>query len=141
MANGFVYVGSDDGGVYAFDAMTGQTLLWKFLTGGAVVSSPDVANGIVYVGSTDGALYALDALTGQSVTKDLTGGAIFSSPEVANGVVYVGSDDKFVYAFSAVPEPSTIGLLLVGVACVAAARRSRSGAHAHGRNQSSRNAD
>jgi len=67
VANGLVYVGSQDSKVYAFDAAgtTGCagatktcTPLWSATTGGAVLSSPTVANGVVYVGSDDGKLHA-----------------------------------------------------------------------------------
>ena len=51
MANGVVYVGSDDHNVYALNASTGAKL-WSFTTGDYVDSSPAVANGVVYVGST-----------------------------------------------------------------------------------------
>ena len=57
VANGVVYVGSDDHNLYAFDAATGAPLR-VLLTGGPVTSSPAVANGVVYVGSEDGYLYA-----------------------------------------------------------------------------------
>jgi outer membrane protein assembly factor BamB len=58
-----VYVGSDDGNVYALKAATGVKL-WSFLTGGDVYSSPAVANRVVYFGSEDGNVYALNAATG-----------------------------------------------------------------------------
>ena len=50
VANGVVYVGSNDGNVYALNASTGA-MLWSYTTGGGVYSSPAVANGVVYVGS------------------------------------------------------------------------------------------
>ena len=56
MADGVVYVGSDDGKVYAFNASTGATL-WTAATGLAVESSPAVSDGVVYVGSEDDNLY------------------------------------------------------------------------------------
>ena len=52
VANGVVYVGSDDAKVYALNATTGATL-WTVTTGSLVPSSPAVANGVVYVGSWD----------------------------------------------------------------------------------------
>jgi outer membrane protein assembly factor BamB len=55
---GAVYIGSDDGNVYALNAATGIPL-WKYVTGGPVSSSPAVVNGVVYVGSSDGYVYAL----------------------------------------------------------------------------------
>ncbi len=108
-----VYIGSDDGKLYAFTegrpgGANGGQLLWSAQTGGAIRSSPAVANGVVYVGSDDGKLYAFtasecDACTGggRLLWTGATGGAIHSSPAVANGVVYVGSDDGKLYAFPA----------------------------------------
>jgi outer membrane protein assembly factor BamB len=60
-----VFVGSDDGKLYAFGSLDG-TLEWTGATGGPVRSSPAVAGGLVYVGSDGGNLYAFDAagLTG-----------------------------------------------------------------------------
>jgi outer membrane protein assembly factor BamB len=120
IANGVLYVGSNDGKLYAFDApgVTGCSgtpttcaPLWTATTSGSVASSPAVANGVVYVGSSDFKLYAFDAagVTGCSGTPKTcsplwtaaTSGPIKSSPAVANGVVYVGSDDNELYAFDA----------------------------------------
>jgi len=57
VANGVVYVGSDDFYVYAFDARTG-TQLWTYPTNSFIYSSPAVANGVVYIGSEDNNIYA-----------------------------------------------------------------------------------
>ena len=118
VAKGVVYVGSDDGNLYAFDATSTSgcylydcTPLWTALTGGPVSSSPSVVDGVVYVGSDDGNLYAFDAnggtgCTGTPVTctplwTARTGGPVRSSPLVANNIVYVGSDDGHLDAFDA----------------------------------------
>ena len=100
VSNGVVYVGSDDAGLYALNATTGQ-VIWKTITGAAVRSSPAVASGVVYVGSDDKAVYALDTATGAVLWRTATGAAVRSSPAVANGVVYVGSDDAGLYALNA----------------------------------------
>ncbi len=101
VANGVVYVGSDDHKLYAFNAMTGATL-WTAATGGKVFSSPAIAtNGVVYVGSEDANLYAFNAMTGATLWMASTGNSIVSSPAVANGVVYIGSRDSKLYAFNA----------------------------------------
>jgi outer membrane protein assembly factor BamB len=50
VANGVVYVGSDNASVYAFDAGTGKQL-WSAATGNYVVSSPTATNGMLFVGS------------------------------------------------------------------------------------------
>ena len=52
VAGGTVYVGSDDGHVYALDVTTGD-LVWSYETDDWVYSSPTVADGTVYVGSDD----------------------------------------------------------------------------------------
>jgi eukaryotic-like serine/threonine-protein kinase len=57
VASGTVYVGSNDGKVYALNATTGA-LQWSYATGSNVLSSPAVANGIVYIGSNDHKGYA-----------------------------------------------------------------------------------
>ena len=59
VADGVVYVGSDDGWLYALDMNDGQ-LSWKFETNGPVESSPLVHGNVVYVGSNDGNLYAIE---------------------------------------------------------------------------------
>ena len=93
MANGVVYVGSDDNNVYALNARPGPSCG----ANRSCYSSPAVANGVVYDGSDDN-VYALNASTGAKLwnTTATTG---VSSPAVANGVVYVGSGDGNVYAF------------------------------------------
>ena len=87
IVNGVVYVGSNDGNVYALKASTGA-VLWSFPVGfGGPGTSPAVANGVVYVG----ALYALNARTGAIVWSDGIGGA---SATLADGVIYLGSVDE-----------------------------------------------
>ena len=129
VANGVVYVGTENGYLWAFDADGGAahcssgtkacTPLWiSPVAAGPFFTSPTVANGTVYIGSGDrgdstGTLYAYDAAGGTSCPVDSSNykecpplwtatvpGAIRSSPAVANGVVWVGSDDKKLYAFA-----------------------------------------
>jgi outer membrane protein assembly factor BamB len=58
VANGVVYVGSDGGTLYAFNAKTGAQL--AAVAGVAGQSTPTVANGVVYSETTDsGELFAL----------------------------------------------------------------------------------
>lgn len=121
---GVVYVGSDDGSVYAIDASTGR-MRWQRRTGGPVASTPAIAQGRLFVASYDGKVYALDARTGDPLWKFATGGerrfeakglhgmqpklqtiadpfdVFLSSPAVAEGTVYVGSGDGNVYALDA----------------------------------------
>ena len=88
--DGVVYVGSNNGNVYALNASTGA-LLWSYATGAYVSSSPAVANRVVYVGSADNSVYALNASTGALLWSYITRGFVAGSPALSNGVVYVGS--------------------------------------------------
>ena len=110
--NRVVYVGSQDGNLYAVNATTGAEA-WRTGTGGPVDSSPAVAfentadgpRDVVYVGSADGNVYALNASPDQTFVQLFwtfpTGDSVESSPTVAAGVVYVGSDDGTVFAINA----------------------------------------
>jgi len=99
VADGVVYVGSDDG-AYALDAATGEER-WLFRTDGWF-ASPAVVEGVVYVTSdvivgNEYYVYALDAATGEERWRFQTGGTI-ASPAVAQGVVYIASGDDYLYA-------------------------------------------
>jgi sialate O-acetylesterase len=93
---GRVYVGCNDGNLYALDLATGASN-WTFATGGAVKSSPAVANSLIYFGSGDGKVYAVDE-AGLLASSYQTGGPVHGSPVIRDGVVLVGSDDGAVYA-------------------------------------------
>jgi outer membrane protein assembly factor BamB len=109
VANGIVYVGSQDKNIYALGAFSGS-LLWKFTTQDAQVSSPAIVDGRVYTGGDDGYVYCLDAYTGALCWKTFVNGDLHytygsfvlkSSPAVSNGIVYVGSLDGSFYALDA----------------------------------------
>ncbi len=100
IVDGMLYVGSQDGKVYALDASTGRQK-WALPTGRPVASSPTVVDGVLYASSWNSSVYALDAYTGQQKWAFSTGGIVDSSPTVVNGVLYVGSADHKVYAMDA----------------------------------------
>jgi outer membrane protein assembly factor BamB len=124
IADGTVYVGSNDGNLYAVDAASG-TQKWKFRTGSRVASSPAVSDGIAYFGSYDGNFYAVDTATGHVKWKFKTAGerrfagthlhgtqpvaetmpdpfdVYLSSPVLSHGAVYFGSGDGNVYSLDA----------------------------------------
>lgn len=100
VASGIVYVGSNDGNIYALNATNGKKT-WNYSTSGAVHSSPAVVDGVVYVGSRDGNLYALNSTNGYKLWNCSATGGVDSSPAVSNGVVYVGSFDRKIYAMNA----------------------------------------
>jgi hypothetical protein len=120
VANGLVYVGSNNGRLYVFKAGgCGAALcepLWTgMMSAGASASSPLVRNGVVYLGTTDNRLFAFPAGgCGAATCPPLwvgegSGGGGFTSPAYANGVVYVtsiGSGGE-LYAFPATGCGST----------------------------------
>ena len=100
IVDGTVFVGSNDGNLYAIDVETGQQQ-WVFETAGNVRSSPTVVDGIVFIGSNDNSLYAINAETGAQKWVYETGDSVESSPTVVNGIAFVGSVDGALYAVDA----------------------------------------
>jgi outer membrane protein assembly factor BamB len=108
VADGIVYVGSQDKNIYALGAWSGN-LIWNFTTQGAVESSPAVANGKVYTGGDDGYVYCLDAYNGALIWRTFVNGdlpytygslVLKSSPAVSGDKVYIGSLDGYLYALN-----------------------------------------
>ncbi len=117
--NQTVYIGSDDGNLYAVEAKTGK-LIWKFASQGIIRSQPAISGGLVYIASDDGFLYAVKAQDGTQAWRTDIGNALArtnreklgtdtrptgwdymqSSPIVAQGRVYVGSLNGKVYALA-----------------------------------------
>jgi outer membrane protein assembly factor BamB/tRNA A-37 threonylcarbamoyl transferase component Bud32 len=101
IADGFVYVGCYDNGLYCLNAADGS-FNWRYATEGGIASSPAVEGDKVYFGSDDYALYALTARNGRIQWTYATQGPVRSSPRVALGHVFIGSDDTNLYAIKAV---------------------------------------
>lgn len=100
VANGMVYIGDQDGGVFAFDARNGR-LRWSYDTGAPIKASPTLAYGRIYIGNYGGAMFALAASTGRLLWRSAGYGNFYSTAAVNAGRVYVGSLDGNVYALSA----------------------------------------
>ena len=124
VADGVVYLGSDDRNLYAVDLASGAKK-WSFASGGQIRSTPAVADGLVYFISYDSKVYALDAATGAKKWEFLTAGekrfeakhlhgcipetqimpdfwdTYESSPSVVDGTVYIGCGDGNFYALDA----------------------------------------
>jgi peptide/nickel transport system substrate-binding protein len=87
VADGKVYVGSNDFKVYCLDALTGG-LIWNYATGGPVESSPAVADGVVFVGSDDGTVYAFGNVVRvsenvqEAINEAPTGTTLIIAPKV-----------------------------------------------------------
>jgi len=63
VADGRVYVGSQNGTVYALDARSG-CVRWTFAAAGGVRTAVTLSSGIAYFGDTAANVYAVDAQTG-----------------------------------------------------------------------------
>ena len=94
---GTLYIGSDDGTVYALDAASGRAT-GTFRTGGAV-SGVTVAGTTLLAGSADRTVHAFaTGNLGVSWTSVAAGAAIAGAPTSGGGAVYAGSADHYVYA-------------------------------------------
>lgn len=98
-AGGIIAVGSEDGGLYAYNALTGDGLRWSpFQTEGEIWSTPVLRNGVAYFGSQDGSVYAVSLHSGELVWKYETGAAIVASPLIYKNLLIIGSFDRQLYA-------------------------------------------
>lgn len=71
--DGTVYIGSEDGFLYAIEEKSGKTK-WKFKTNGAIHSTPGIYGDSVFFGSFDGNYYAVNSQNGKLIWKFKTGG-------------------------------------------------------------------
>ena len=95
IADGKVFVGSNDGKIYCVDENTGK-LIWSREIGNWIKSSPAVSNGKVFVGGSH-KIYCLNANNGDLIWSYETGSLVGSSPTIADGRVFVGSYDEKIY--------------------------------------------
>jgi len=96
-----VLVGSEDGNLYAYDALVGGDPLWVFPTGDKIWSTPVVKDRIVYFGSHDESVYAVNVGDGSQKWRFPTGGAIAGKPLLFRDLIVIGSFDKKLYALDA----------------------------------------
>ena len=90
VSDGFVFIPSYDGKLYALDEYTGA-LIWSFTTGSNIVATPAVGNGTVYLSSEDLTVYALDENTGSVLWRISNVAAVVSSPVLADGKLFYGT--------------------------------------------------
>ncbi|HRQ88435.1 MAG TPA: PQQ-binding-like beta-propeller repeat protein, partial [Bacteroidia bacterium] len=105
VADGRVFVGSQNGYFYAMDLEEG-TLAWSFKADGPIIAPAAVLEGVVYVGDTYGLVYALKAEDGAELWRFETGGKIEGGINTLKGGtgpsrIFVGSHDYFLYTLDA----------------------------------------
>lgn len=96
-----VFVGSSDGGLYAFRAEDGSQL-WRFETLGFVQCRPlyDPETDTLYFGSNDGALYRVDAKNGKLRWRFMTNAEVSRKPVLAGGLLYVTNANDTLIALN-----------------------------------------
>ncbi len=95
--DGTVYIGSDDGKLYAVNPDGSKK--WEYKTGGAVQAPPAIGrDGSIYVGSNDKTFYALNP-DGTKRWSFATQGQIGGCAAIdAANTIYIGSQDGNIYA-------------------------------------------
>lgn len=99
VADGMVYIGSDDGAIYAIDAAKGGTPIWLFATGSATVHAPIVAGDHVFF-AAGASIISLDRSNGTVDWQYPVGDEITTEPVVLDGYLYVGDKNGYLYAIT-----------------------------------------
>lgn len=89
LAGGRLYIGGDDGGLYAYSARTGRRL-WVFHTGAPILSTPLLVGTSLYLPGGNGLLYCLDAASGRR-RWTLRLGQMRAAPAYLDGTLFVAS--------------------------------------------------
>ena len=101
VAEGTVYVSTQDGVVVALDLETGE-VSWQSALADEVSGSPTIWDGTLYVVTAGTDLHALDALTGaEQWASKLPDRISTQSPTVVDGVIYYPGDSGSVNALDA----------------------------------------
>lgn len=92
-----IFLGSENGKIYALDAQTGK-LDWQSTIKGEVLSAPAIDSGILVVNSSSGVMKAYNASTGEELWKiDQDTPALtlrgISAPSISSGGVFIGTPD------------------------------------------------
>jgi outer membrane protein assembly factor BamB len=105
VANGTVYLGSDDDSLYALDMVTGAKK-WNTSLGGDVRATPAVSpdGKKVYIASNNGSAFCLNTADGSTIWAVTIGSSTYdlmSSPAVADGKVVIGSNNGTLFCLNA----------------------------------------
>ncbi len=95
-----VFIGTENGKLYAFDGGNGATI-WTFIAGGPIVNSVAVDNGKVYLATLDGSIYGLNVADGSQVWKINPSfrHGFSTAPIIADNKLIIGGRDGILYAF------------------------------------------
>lgn len=99
VANGVVYIGSDDGAIYAIDAEAGGDPIWLFATGSAGGGSPIVVGDRIYL-SAGATITALNRETGTVAWQYPAGEEITTDLVVLDGYLFAGDEHGYFYAIT-----------------------------------------
>lgn len=96
-----LYVGSEDGNLYALDTETGARL-WSFQTLGGIRSSPLVtSDSLIIFTSMTGEIFALESTGRLRWRLALPGAALPSNPVLSKeGIVYISTSQGLLYAIN-----------------------------------------
>lgn len=99
VADGVVYCGSSDGGIYAVEATTGAKL-WRHDAHAPVFSGigRHGADTLMF-GTMDGSVVLLNRRTRQETLRVKTGGGVVTTPVVVGDTLIAGSRDYLLYGF------------------------------------------
>jgi hypothetical protein len=100
VAAGRVFIGTLEGGAYAINATTGQTLWSAAVPGGTMATAAVSVNVVIFV-SLKGVVYAFDVSTGTQVWSYDSGYSITTAPCVDSTRVYIANHHGDVLALDA----------------------------------------
>ncbi|MGA1867297.1 MAG: PQQ-binding-like beta-propeller repeat protein [bacterium] len=107
IAHGRIYIGSDNGKVYALSITNGETV-WEFSSGDMIEASPLIIDHTLFIGSLGGTLYSLSCQDGTVQWKYPIGSRIagsanwLPSPDGKAQWILVGSYDNSIYCVDSV---------------------------------------
>jgi outer membrane protein assembly factor BamB len=100
MADGVIYAGSADGGLYAIEAATGR-MRWRHDAGAPIYAGVALlGNAALVAGCFDGTVLTLDRRNGAELSRARIGGPIVSTPGIVGDIAVIGSRDYMLYGVS-----------------------------------------
>jgi outer membrane protein assembly factor BamB len=96
LADGTLYVGSSDHGLYAIGATTGK-ILWRHDLGASVYAAVALQGDDIVAGCADGSVVVLNRHTGAETARTRVGGPIASAPVIAGDIILIGCRDYLLY--------------------------------------------